>query len=123
MRKFVFILLTSTLVSCEQNTSNLDVSGLNQLPLLPKAPALAELYSSSCLSCHSSGLGGAPQAGDQQAWRPRLSQGMEILLDRTIGGYRGMPPLGSCGDCNEADFRALIEFMASATDSAKKSGE
>ena len=27
-------------------------------------------------------------------------------------GYRGMPPLGTCGFCSEDDLRRLIEFMA-----------
>jgi cytochrome c5 len=37
---------------------------------------------------------------------------MPTLLDHTVSGYKGMPPLGSCGDCGETEFTALIEFMA-----------
>jgi cytochrome c5 len=35
-----------------------------------------------------------------------------VLLDRTISGYKGMPPLGSCAECTEQEFEALIRFMA-----------
>ena len=37
---------------------------------------------------------------------------MDTLLDHSINGFQGMPPLGLCMQCTEADFRALIEFMA-----------
>jgi len=36
--------------------------------------------------------------------------------DRThISGYKSMPPLGACMDCNEKQYRALIEFMSGAS--------
>lgn len=75
-------------------------------------PGIQRLYDQTCRSCHSVRGTGAPQAGDRAAWEPRVAQGMETLLNHTIGGYRGMPPLGSCGDCSEADFTALIRYMA-----------
>lgn len=53
-----------------------------------------------------------PFAGDRAAWAPRLEQGMPTLLAHTVSGYKGMPPLGSCSDCGEDDFTALIEFMS-----------
>ena len=34
------------------------------------------------------------------------------LLVHTVDGYRGMPPLGTCGLCSEDDFRELIRYMA-----------
>lgn len=80
--------------------------------VMPSDPKLAPLYAQTCKSCHSTPGSGAPQAGDRAAWQPRLAQGMGVLLERTIAGYKGMPPLGSCADCSEAEFTALIEFMA-----------
>lgn len=82
---------------------------------LPDDAYTAELYSSSCIACHSSAISGAPLAGDAAAWAPRLEQGLDILLDHTIDGIRGMPPLGSCADCTAEDFEALILFMAGDT--------
>ncbi len=46
------------------------------------------------------------------AWAPRLAQGGSVLLNHTLSGYKGMPPLGSCMDCSEEDFLALIQFMS-----------
>lgn len=78
-------------------------------------PAVVRLYGQTCRACHDPrSRTGAPAAGDVQAWAPRLAQGMDVLVDRTINGYKGMPPLGACMDCSEADFTALIRFMSGA---------
>ncbi|MDD3762572.1 MAG: c-type cytochrome [Nevskiales bacterium] len=79
---------------------------------LPQDPALAKIYSQTCQGCHSNPASGAPLSGDVAAWAPRLAQGESVLLDHTLSGYKGMPPLGSCMDCSEADFLALIQFMS-----------
>lgn len=78
----------------------------------PADPKLARLYEQTCKTCHTNPGTGAPQTGDRQAWVPRIAQGMPVLVDHTINGFKGMPPLGSCMDCSEADFEALIRYMA-----------
>ena len=78
----------------------------------PSDPTLARLYAQTCKACHTNPATGAPQAGDRNAWQPRLAQGMDRVLDHVINGYKGMPPLGSCQDCSEAEFKALIAFMS-----------
>lgn len=85
---------------------------VNASDLAPAASDLADLYGYSCKACHSSAASGAPLAGDAEAWAPRIAQGMDVLLERTINGYQGMPPLGSCTDCTVEDFVALIQFMS-----------
>jgi len=79
---------------------------------MPADPKLAKLYGQTCKACHTSPGSGAPQAGDRAAWDPRMAQGMATLLERTVGGYKGMPPLGSCMDCSEQEFETLIRFMS-----------
>ncbi len=80
--------------------------------LKPADAALASLYEQSCKACHANPASGAPQAGDRAAWQPRVAQGMGTLIDHTVNGYKGMPPLGSCMDCGEDEFAALIAFMS-----------
>lgn len=81
--------------------------------MMPDDPDLASLYTQSCFSCHGTGAGGAPRTGNSSEWQPRLEKGMDTLLDHTIKGFQGMPPLGMCMDCDEEQFTALIEFMSS----------
>ncbi|MGC5702744.1 cytochrome c5 family protein [Pseudomonas sp. NFXW11] len=78
----------------------------------PADPALAQVYASSCQLCHANPASGAPLAGDAKAWAPRVAQGADTLLDHSINGYQGMPPMGQCMQCSEEQFLALISFMS-----------
>lgn len=80
----------------------------------PTDSALAQIYDSSCKLCHANPAAGAPLTGDHKAWAPRIAQGTDSLLDHTINGYQGMPPMGLCMQCDEEQFVALIEFMSGA---------
>ncbi|WP_395606808.1 c-type cytochrome [Pseudomonas sp. B22129] len=79
---------------------------------MPADPALAQVYDTSCKLCHANPASGAPLSGDRAAWSPRVAQGADTLLDHSINGYNGMPPMGLCMQCSEAQFLALISFMA-----------
>lgn len=79
------------------------------------SPELQEVYVRSCKNCHAVPASGAPQSGDAPAWAPRIAQGADILLEHTFSGYKSMPPLGACMDCNEKQYRALIEYMSGAS--------
>ena len=80
----------------------------------PADAALVQVYDSSCKLCHTNPASGAPLVGDHKAWAPRIAQGADTLLDHTINGYQGMPPMGMCMQCDEDQFTALIEFMSGA---------
>lgn len=108
---FIAALLASfTLVGCGSDSKPVASQAVSNT-VLPSDPALANLYQQTCMACHTRPASGAPQTGSAEDWAPRLAQGMDTLLDHTINGYRGMPPLGSCMDCGEEDFKALINFM------------
>src|SRR5688572_1796355 len=73
-------------------------------PATPADPNLARLYAHACKSCHAPGAGGAALAGDRAAWQSRVVQGMGVLLEHTVAGSKGMPPLGAGMDCSEKEF-------------------
>jgi cytochrome c5 len=112
--RFLVVPLLVLLIGC--GADDPDSVAVAQSPALgPSSPAsqsLAELYNRSCRSCHAQGAATAPRTGDYAAWQPRLEQGIDVLLEHSINGYQGMPPMGMCFDCEEDDFRALIAFMA-----------
>ncbi len=74
-------------------------------------PDMAQ-YDKSCKVCHDAGVAGAPKTGDAAAWEPRMAKGMEVLLVSVNNGLNAMPPKGMCFDCTDADYTALIEYMA-----------
>lgn len=69
-------------------------------------------YDKSCKVCHATGAAGAPKTGDADAWAPRMAKGNEVLLASVNQGLNAMPPKGMCFDCSDADYTALIEYMA-----------
>lgn len=80
---------------------------------VPSDPILAEKYERACQACHADPENGAPLSGDVRAWAPRMdARGAEGLLQSTLNGFEGMPPLGACPDCGIDDFENLIAFLA-----------
>ncbi len=78
-------------------------------------PAQADVkakFDKSCTFCHSTGVALAPKVGDKAAWAPRLALGMDKLLLSVKNGKNAMPPKGMCNDCTDADYKALIQYMA-----------
>lgn len=76
------------------------------------ATQLQAIYARSCQICHENPAAGAPLRGDHEAWAPRIAQGMPLLMEHTIHGYKQMPPLGLCMSCTEPELEALIRYMA-----------
>lgn len=71
----------------------------------------ADVYTKSCVACHSSGVLGAPKLQDAADWAPRLEQGFDTVLQNAINGIKAMPPKGTCGDCSDDEIKAAIEHM------------
>ena len=111
MRASLTILLLSTSLLAACGGQSAPTAAAPAYPE-PSDPKLAQLYVQTCKACHTNPGTRAPQTGDVQGWAPRMAQGMPTLLDHTINGYKGMPPLGSCMDCSESEFEALIRYMA-----------
>lgn len=79
-------------------------------------PRQLELFSSNCVQCHARPGIGAPLMGSAADWQARRAQGEDNMLRIVVEGLRGMPPLGYCSACNEADFRVLIRLLLPATE-------
>ncbi len=53
------------------------------------AAAGKAVYDANCTTCHKTGLMGAPKPGDKAAWAPRIAQGVDMLVSRSVKGYTG----------------------------------
>ena len=73
---------------------------------------VTELYNRACMACHASGAAGAPITHNAEAWAPRLTKGMDVLVASAKNGLNAMPPRAMCMDCTDAEYKALIEFMS-----------
>ena len=109
--KCLLLLLVAVLGACGEEPKSTDTRA-QAASAVPADAALARIYDSSCKLCHANPASGAPMSGDLGAWKLRIEQGAETLLDHTINGHNGMPPMGMCMQCSEEDFLALISFMS-----------
>jgi cytochrome c5 len=90
-------------------TALLCVTGFAQADLSERQ---SKLLHNVCLHCHVRADTGAPLIGNTEEWRERLSNGETVMLRNVVQGLRGMPPLGSCSACDEADLRALTRAIS-----------
>jgi len=91
-------------------TTLMFVPAKNGMSANPPRPS-AQLYQTYCASCHSGGWQGAPVANDKSEWAPRLAKGFEAMFKNAKVGVGGMPPMGTCMDCTDEEFTAVIKEM------------
>jgi len=89
--------------------------GLLAMPFVTQAELTerqAKLLAHNCVQCHARAATGAPTMGLAESWKTRNSADEDKLLRSVIEGLRGMPPLGYCAACTEADLRVLTRTVA-----------
>lgn len=69
-----------------------------------------KLYKTVCLTCHDSGVAGAPKYGDKEAWAPYIKTGMDAMLKNAISGVGAMPPRGG-SQATDEELKAAIEYI------------
>lgn len=76
-----------------------------------------EVFKSTCVACHGTGLAGAPKFGDKALWAPRIAQGNDTLHKHAIEGYTGktgvMPAKGGLTSVTDASIIAAVDYMVS----------
>lgn len=76
-----------------------------------------EIYAYRCAACHAKTTQGAPMPGDEIEWGLRARQGMKVLMQHTINGYKQllMPPRGGCRNCSDEELKAAVIYMLKAS--------
>jgi len=72
----------------------------------------ADIYSSTCTTCHAAGVAGAPIVGNAEQWAAVLEQReIEAVYANAINGIGGMPAMGLCMTCSEDEIKATVDYM------------
>jgi cytochrome c5 len=75
----------------------------------------AEVFQQTCSACHGAGIAGAPKAGDQAAWAPRIAKGKAVLYEHALQGFQGssgvMPAKGGRADLSDDLIKAAVDHM------------
>ena len=86
---------------------------------LTAVPAFAQdgkaVYDKTCVACHASGVANAPKLGDKAAWAPRIGTGAAALVSSVVNGKGAMPPKAGMPSLSEADIKAAVDYMVSAS--------
>lgn len=96
------------LTACSQEASN----SLASLPKVKLDQALMTSYQQTCAQCHEMKATGAPLTGDTLHWQVVLNKPFDLVVDRVINGFGGMPPLGQCFQCSQEELEKLIHYMS-----------
>ena len=64
-----------------------------------------------CVSCHGTGVNGAPRIGDRAAWVPRMKLGLDNVVRSAIKGHGMMPPRGGMAELTDPEIRAAVTYM------------
>jgi cytochrome c5 len=85
------------------------------LPVVVAAQAVErtgkQVVDSLCVSCHSTGAGGAPKIGDAKAWADRESKGLSGLSKSAMAGFRQMPAHGGNPNLTDTEVERAITYM------------
>jgi len=75
-----------------------------------------QVYGGYCKTCHARSTQGAPLPDDDIQWRMRMRQGIDVLVEHTIDGYKElMPARGGCRNCSDAEVRAAVMYIFSSS--------
>ncbi|MFC4159638.1 c-type cytochrome [Chitinimonas lacunae] len=72
------------------------------------------VFESVCMSCHGTGLAGAPKQGDAAAWGPRISKGFATLVEHAVKGFNAMPAKGGAADLTDDEVARAVAYMGNA---------
>lgn len=70
-----------------------------------------KLVGERCSVCHESGKDGAPRMDDFAAWKPRLSKGVENLVQSAIKGHKAMPSRAGMANLSDSDLRNAVTYL------------
>jgi len=70
-----------------------------------------EIYDRVCFVCHSAGFMDAPTFSDVKAWKPRVAQGMEVLVKHTLKDYNRMPAKGGFESLSITECGNAVAYM------------
>ncbi len=76
-----------------------------------KAKSGEEVYNAACTACHGAGIAGAPKTGDKGLWAPRIAQGVNVLYEHAIKGFKAMPAKGGQAALSDDEVKAAVDYQ------------
>lgn len=80
----------------------------------PGASNGKQIYDTTCMVCHATGVAGAPKFGNKAEWAPRIKTGIDTLHAVALKGKGAMPPKGGNNALSDAEVVAAADYMIAA---------
>jgi len=69
------------------------------------------VFEQTCAACHGMGLAGAPKIGDKEAWRARIEEGLDDMVESAINGTGAMPAKGGNASLSDDEVKAAVSYI------------
>jgi cytochrome c5 len=79
--------------------------------VVAKAKTGEEVYNGACVACHGAGIAGAPKTGDKALWGPRIAQGINVLYEHALKGFKAMPAKGGQVALSDDEVKAGVDYQ------------
>ncbi|MDN3516403.1 c-type cytochrome [Aquisalimonas lutea] len=74
--------------------------------------AAADVYESTCMACHDSGVMEAPITGENEPWASRYQEkGLDTLVEHAINGFNAMPARGGDSSLSDQEVHDAVVYM------------
>ncbi|NYT65686.1 cytochrome c5 family protein [Alcaligenaceae bacterium] len=70
-----------------------------------------QVYESTCVACHTSGVANAPKIGDSAAWAPYIQAGYESLIKNALNGVGAMPARGGNPSLSDLEVERAVVYI------------
>ncbi len=70
-----------------------------------------EVVETGCITCHGTGVHGAPKIGDEKAWSKLAARGLSSLTQSALKGIRKMPAHGANSAHTDTEIERAITYM------------
>ena len=74
----------------------------------------AEVYASTCTTCHATGVDNAPKFGDKARWGKLVREGLDELVPAAMRGIRKMPAMGGNPQLSDLELARGVVHLANA---------
>ena len=69
------------------------------------------IVAQTCISCHGTGVMGAPRIGNKAEWAPRAARGFNALFNAAVQGLNAMPPRGGNPALNDEELKQAVSYL------------
>jgi cytochrome c5 len=74
--------------------------------------ALGEsVFNHTCLTCHWNNSRDAPRVSDMHVWKPRLAQGLDVLIQHAREGHGRMPAKGGYSALTDLEVSSAVAYL------------